>query len=307
MSIKDTFCVDSSLEDAVIGTLGYYSLFKYPIKTAEILGNLPLACTLASLEPVLAELTASSTIYHYDGYYSLGSDVQHLVTKRLEANQRAVHQISKALKVGSFIYKFPFVRFVGISGSLSKGYADQKSDLDFFIVTEVNRLWICRTLLHLFKKTTYLTGTQHNFCMNYFIDTHNLQIEEKNRYTAIELASMIPVAGITIYEAMKNANQWKNAYLPNSYYKFSQDNIVADTGKSVFKKVIEGIINACSPEKINGMLMKFTDKKWRKKWAKKNYPMTEYDIAFKTTMHISKNHPANHQKIVLKALKQFEK
>lgn len=30
-----------------------------------------------------------------------------------------------------FIAKFPFVKAVGISGSLSKGYYDNESDIDF--------------------------------------------------------------------------------------------------------------------------------------------------------------------------------
>jgi len=45
--------------------------------------------------------------------------------------------------------------------------------------------------------------------------------------------------------------------------------------------------------------MKLTDTWWRYKWRKKNYPMQDYDLAMKTRIYVSKNHPANYQKKVL--------
>jgi hypothetical protein len=42
------------------------------------------------------------------------------------------------------------------------------------------------------KRQRFLAGRQRKFRMNYFIDSSRLEIEEKNRHTAIELASVIP-------------------------------------------------------------------------------------------------------------------
>jgi len=69
---------------------------------------------------------------------------------------------------------------------------------------------------------------------------------------------------------------------------------------------VERIINLFAPGKLNKYLMILTDKKWKRKWAKRNYPMNQYTQAFKTTLHISKNHPANYQKRVLEALARFD-
>ena len=52
----------------------------------------------------------------------------------------------------SIIAAFPFVRAVGISGSLSKQYADENSDIDYFIITAANRLWIAKNLPAYFQK-----------------------------------------------------------------------------------------------------------------------------------------------------------
>jgi len=305
--IADTLnnTIDKSRQKAVLHTLQYYSLFHYPLTAEEILSNMAVATQLNLLKETLDHLQMTGIVFDHDGYYSLEENVEDLVYKRKQANSLAARKISRAIGVGKFIYLFPFVRFIGISGSLSKGYADNKSDFDFFIVTETNRLWICRTLLHLFKKLTFLAGQQHKFCMNYFVDLQKLEIEEKNCYTAIELASLIPVSGAEVYDQLQRDNDWIKKFLPNEYIGFSKKNDSAANSKNMLKRSLESCIDLLGPAKLNATFMKMTDTKWRKKWARKNYPMQDYDLAFKTTLHISKNHSANHQKRVLTALSKL--
>lgn len=298
-------CVDKDVANAVISALQYYTLFCYPLKADEIFGNMQLACTFSSLLVTLEDMEETGQIRRYDGYYALGDNIKEMVWKRKNANDLASSKKGKAIAVGKFIYRFPFVRFVGISGSLSKGYADENSDFDFFIVTERDRLWISRTILHLFKKLTFIAKQQHKFCMNYFVDLSQLELEDKNRFTAIELASLIPVAGQEAYIALMTSNQWLDKFFPNGYVGFVDPEKVADK-KGIVKRAAEGIAELLAPNRLNAFLMKLTDTKWRKKWAKKNYPMHDYDMAFKTTLNISKNHPANHQKKVLNALSKFD-
>jgi hypothetical protein len=125
--------------------------------------------------PALQKLVIEKIIFRINEFYSLQNDPL-LVEKRIKGNDRASKLLSKAMSIGAFLYRFPFVRAVGISGSLSKKYADEKADIDFFIITKSNRLWISRTVLHAFKKLTFLVGQQHFYCMNYFIDENALLI-----------------------------------------------------------------------------------------------------------------------------------
>jgi hypothetical protein len=296
---------DKLLRIAVRYVLGYYSLFNYPVTKEEILGSLPEKSDLTSLSIILDDLVEASEVYDHEFYYCLKEQVRELTAKRIKANSEARTKIPAAKRVGAFIYRFPFVRFVGISGSLSKGYSDKDSDFDFFIVTEKDRLWICRTILHFFKKLTFLVGRQHEFCMNYFIDADSLEIAEKNRFTAVELASLIPAGGGVYHEKLNKANQWAAAHFPNGYLRFDREMSLPENNHPV-KKLLEACFNLVRPRKLNKKLMEITDKKWRKKWSKKNYPMSEYDLAFKTTLHVSKNHPANHQKRVMEAISKFE-
>ncbi len=291
----------TEIREAILKTLNYYSIFHYPIDAEELYGSCSFHCALPSILDGLNKLEEQKLVYCHKGYYSLSAKVKEQVDRRITANLKAERDEQKARKVGSFLYQFPFVRFVGISGSLSKGFAEDTSDYDFFIVTEENRLWICRTLLHLFKKMTFLFGQQHKFCMNYFIDTHKLELDDKNLFTAIELSSLIPVKGTPTFFSLMNANKWVKEHLPNGYIKFGKTMPVKDNNNFV-KRGAEFLMQLLSPTNINAGLMKLTDNKWRKKWERKNYPMQDYDTAFKTTIHISKNHPANHQKKILSHL-----
>lgn len=291
--------------EAILKTLQYYALFSYPLTIAEIHGSCPCKCTFDIIKKNIAELFDEHVIYKYDDMYSTLPNIEQLAKRRKQGNAIALKKYVKAVKAARIIYSFPFVRFVGISGSISKGYAEVNSDLDFFIITEYNRLWICRTLLHLFKKLTFIVGAQHRFCMNYFIDTAALSLEEQNIFTATELASMIPLHGSISYKQLNTANKWVNNYFPNGYIPFILTGGIDDS-KSIFKGLWEKFIDLFNPHALNQWLMHITDKRWQSKWLRKNYPMADYNIAFKTTLHVSKNHPANHQKRVLTKLQQFK-
>jgi hypothetical protein len=293
------------LENSVLDTIRYYAFFDYPVSASEILSSLSLKSSLDEVKETLLMLESQTRVFEHNGFYSVVPGIRMLSLKREYANRLAEARIAEAIKTGKRINNFPFVKFVSISGSLSKGYADRKTDFDFFILTAKNRLWICRTILHLYKKLTFLSGRQHRYCMNYFIDESHPEIEDKNRYTAIELASIIPVAGGESYEKLKNANAWIKNFLPNGYQPFYRPVQPLKDEHRWYKSLAEKVLDIAFPEKLNSWLMRFTDKRWRDKWERRNYPMDEYDTAFKTNLHISKNHPANFQKKILEAISTF--
>jgi hypothetical protein len=287
------------LGEAIYRTLQYYAWFSYPLKAGEILRNCGLPCSEEELLPHLHMLQEQGRVHGLNGYYSPSPDIEALVERRSLGNERAIKELRRARTVGRLIFQAPFVCFVGISGSLSKGYSDAHTDFDFFIITRKDRLWISRTLLHLFKKLTFLVGQQHKFCMNYFLDDSALLLEERNIYTATELSSMVPVAGAATYHRLMEANSWLRHFLPN--YLGEEHAPLNDKG-SLMKGFFTALLGLINPSGLNRFLMRLTDQKWRRKWARKGFPAEDYNLAFKTTLHISKNHPANYQKRILEAL-----
>ena len=205
---------EKDIELAIIKVLNYFDLFRFPLTRGEIQTYITLKCTLDEIDQSLNNLIKTNKVYCIDKCYLLNEHKDWVLRKK-EGFDLAQKRIKRAHLVSKVIMSFPFVRMVSISGSLSKGFADQNSDIDFFIITSSNNLWTCRTLLHLLKKLTFLVNLQHSFCMNYFIANEHLEIEEKNYFTAMELSTLIPVRGLYYYDKLLEDNSWIIEYLPN--------------------------------------------------------------------------------------------
>ena len=163
----------------------YFSIFKYPINKEEVF-DFAQTTTHHDLEKQLDFLTQEGVIHKLDHYYSSKNDLS-LVERRLKGNEMAKKIMPKANRVARLIAKLPYIDSVSLSGALSKGYFDDDGDIDFFIITKPNRLWIARTLMILYKKIVLLNSKKY-FCVNYFITSNHLQIQEQNRFTATELS-----------------------------------------------------------------------------------------------------------------------
>lgn len=294
-----------STREAVLKTLQYFHIFRHPIYFDEIHRFCGIKLCKKELQNVVDELVAEEQIFHIEGYYLLEKNAA-MVHKRKTGATRAQLLMQHAQRSAAIISGFPFVKNVSVSGSLSKGYANEKSDIDLFIITEKNRLWICRTLLHLYKKITFLRGKEHSYCMNYFIDESKLCLEEQNIFTATELATLIPMYNTEVHRELIMANKgWTIKFLPN--IPWSTDMVFAEDNTNFIRKVAEGIINLCFPKMLNLSLLRITDTWWRLKWKMKKYPMQDYDLAMKTRWYVSKNHPLNYQKKIINTVQQEER
>lgn len=290
---------DESIRQSILSALGYFNIFKFPLYFEEVLKYVGAPVSADILQEELNALVAAECIFLHKNLYMLENN-ETLAENRIKSSAKAAVRLKEAQRSGKIIARFPFVRSVCVSGSLSKGYADDLSDIDFFIITGKNRLWICRSLLHIFKKFTFLNNKQHSYCMNYFLDESMLCLEEQNNFTGTEIITLIPVHDEGIYFDFIYSNlNWVSHYFPN----FILQQSTPATRKNAAKHIAEFVFNLLFAGAVNKGLMLITDKWWRFKWQRKNYPMEDYDLAMKTKWYVSKNHPANYQKKILQKLK----
>jgi hypothetical protein len=149
-------------EAGILKLLAYFDIFQYPLTKNEIRQFLVSKDTEEGLDKLLRGLVTRKTVFLHLGFYSLHNNPL-LAHRRTAGNTRAEKMLPKAFTTGRFLFRFPFVRAIGISGSLSKNFADEKADIDFFIITKANRLWIARTIMHRFQKTYFHYGTSALF------------------------------------------------------------------------------------------------------------------------------------------------
>jgi predicted nucleotidyltransferase len=294
----ETIKVNDAKEN-ILATLAYFDIFKYPLTSGEIYLFLKNRYDQFDFELALKYLVASQAVYQFGNFYTLKND-HSLIVRRYNGNKKAAELIKVAGKVGDMLIKFPYVRGIAISGSLSKNFADENSDIDLFIITAKNRLWIARTLMHIFKKLTFLVNKQDYFCMNYYIDEEQLEIKEKTIYTAIEVVTLIPLQGDTVIEQFYAANSWTRSFLPNKIMRLSS---AKSLNPSLFKIVIEKLFNNPLGNAIDTALMKITDGRWNKKTAQKKVNSKGAVMAMDTGKHYAKPDPGNFQ---AKLLAQYE-
>jgi hypothetical protein len=294
----------SPLQQAILRALLYYDIFSYPLKADEI--HLFLGAKIVdryAFNAALSSLKDCGAIFQFENFFSVNPDSS-FVERRKKGNERAKKFLDIARKKATLISRFPFVRGVMASGSLSKGYVDEKSDIDFFIVTMPNRLWIARTLLVLYKRVFLLNSHKH-FCVNYFVDEMHLGIEEKNLFTATELATVLPLYGSKQYYDLHDANRWLKNFFPNFKLRGTDDLPVASI--SWKKRWLEACLDLFG-NPLERFCHKITLDRWKKLYEQ-SYSAADFDIAFKSRPYASKNHPSNFQRVVMESyedrLKQY--
>jgi predicted nucleotidyltransferase len=275
----------------ILATLSYFDIFDYPLTQPEIYQFLKTNYTHSEFVAGLYQLRAESWVYQFEELYSLQDNFS-LLPRRRQGNAKARQMLKTAERIASFLSAFPFVRGVAVSGSLSKNFADEQSDIDFFIITASNRLWMARTMLHLFKKITFLFGKQDWFCMNYFVDEDMLQIREKNIYTATEIATLLPLRGIESFRQFFLQNRWTRGFLPNCTMRVSY---IEEARGPWIKKIIEFFFSNPFGNLLDFLLMKLTAYRWSKKTKSKKLNRRGVIMSLDATKHYAKPDPENFQ------------
>lgn len=278
-------------KENILATLAYFDIFNYPLTSGEIYLFLKNKYEQADFEFGLKCLIGSRSVYQFNSFYTLKNDYS-LIARRCEGNKKAAELIKIAGKVSELLIRFPYVRAIAISGSLSKNFADENSDIDLFVITAKNRLWIARSLMHAFKKLTFLVNKQDYFCMNYYIDEEQLEIVEKTLYTAIEVVTLIPLQGDSAIEHFYAANAWTREFLPNKIMRISS----AKPLKPFFLKIlVEKILDNGVGNVIDNMLMKITASRWLKKTLTKKLNSKGSIMGMDANKHYAKPDPKNFQ------------
>lgn len=274
-------------------TLLYFDLFDYPLTEEELFRFMPEKMPFPDFTPLLHRSGLRSS----NGYFHLRENPD-LVLIRQTRQRRAERMLAASALVGRLVKICPFVRGVFLSGSLSKGVNDGSADVDLFIVSSEHRLWICRSILTLFKKS-FLLNKKKFLCPNYFVTENHLEIPERNVFTATELITLKPLYNPPMLRRLIEVNRrWILEFFPNFELKYQ-----TQAGhRSLLQRVLELPMNDGYTERLDTRLMDFYRKSWKHRYP--GYTDEERDFLFRTTPYASKVHPNDYQ---TKILGEYEK
>ncbi len=215
-------------------TILYFSIFKYPITKEEVFKFSKIK-SKSQLDDELEQLLDNGIIYKFDEIYNIKNNYA-WVERRLKGNIEAKKKMKKARKMANIMKYFPFVQSIMISGTLSKNYMDATTDIDFFVITKPGNIVISKFLMGTFRRLF----ARNSFCVNFLLDWDNLYIKKQNIYTAIEIATLIPVVNYDLYEKFINTNNyWVLQYLPNIHFHEQKTDVIK---KSILKKSAESLL-----------------------------------------------------------------
>ncbi|QHV99911.1 nucleotidyltransferase domain-containing protein [Spirosoma endbachense] len=296
MELVGNETVDQSThKQETLNILVYANIFNYPLTKKEIYERGKI--DISQLETCLINLRSEKKIFLIEDFYTLHNDNK-IIENRKKRNKRADIFINRARIITRVIAHFPFIRAVFLSGSISKDCMDENSDIDFFIITEPERLWIAHLFCSVFRHTFLLNSSKY-FCYNYLIDSEHLLIEEQSLYTAIEIKTLIPLLGYNYYKNMLQENEWTNNYFPK--YPLMPKNDISKNF-SFIQRSIEFCFNNAFGNWLDKWLLNYSIKKRKKKFESKLFEYSHYYIDLQR--HVAKSHITDKYPKIMK--KYFE-
>jgi hypothetical protein len=208
------------LRKSALATLVYYDVLDYPLTEFEVWKHLiqpkelddnSQAPTLAEISGVVDALVAEKKLSRFRGFIVLlGRET--LVLSRIHNEKQAVRKIKRAAQLVRCLSWVPYVRMIGLTGSLSMKQGDGASDWDFFVVLQKGAIWRGRTflalVLQLIGKRRHGRYIENRACLNHFVTDGSLEIAMQDFFSAHEYRFMYPICGWDTYRRFELSNRW---------------------------------------------------------------------------------------------------
>jgi hypothetical protein len=238
---------------------------KFPFTVEEVANYfLPKSnLTPQQLETMLANGKFSDLGFKIKHGYLTTNDNQTQLS-RSEMEQTSADKLNSASSFANLLTRvIPFIRTVAVTGSVAYGSAAKWDDIDLFIVTKRNRLWISALLTLILVRLNKLLILRPPhlslFCLSYVHDEQGFSKEaQRNRSNPLfarELLKAKPVAGAKQYRKILENNEWVANFYSRPYLEklrrlngnLNETTIPAELGSTTFSFLMgwaEGIAYA---------------------------------------------------------------
>ena len=213
MSPAVTAGVDPIVE-SIIRTVAYADVFDFAPDGDELQRYLIGArASRSEVGAGLARARIDGSLAIRDGHITLPGRSE-LGAIRQAREPASALLMRRALRFARAVGSLPFVCMVAISGAVAARNAVAGDDIDLFLVTAPERLWLARAGAIAVVRLAGLGGDE--LCPNYLLSESALGLDERDLYAATELAHLVPVVGRPVYDRLRSANPWTRQLLPNA-------------------------------------------------------------------------------------------
>lgn len=219
--------MDSKTYTSILKTICYADIFEYPLKEEEV----ELWVTGKNEDSPASQARAlragikraNGVIAHKNSFMFLkGRDW--FLELRHQREIFSQKKIAIAESIASFLKRTPTIKLIGVSGSVAMVNADEDDDIDLFIITSRNSLWLTRLLATIIvdllgkRRRPNDTYVADKICLNMFVDEDSLATskDRQNLYTAHEVCQLkVLYDRDNTHQKFLAANVWVRKFLPN--------------------------------------------------------------------------------------------
>lgn len=224
----------TDLEQSVLRTVLWFSLFSFPVTAFEIWKWLLKPERSYDLAQVYAVLEKSDWLEEkletHDGFYTLKTrGIEALIAERQKRFLDAEHKFALLRRAAKYFYLLPGVRAVAAVNTMAWWSTTSTSDIDVYILTLPGLIWSSRFWLVL---PFLLSGRrpargEHGdvvrdpFCFSFFASLDHLGIEDlcvsRDVYLAFWIKSLVPIIDRDdCFVSFQRENRWASSMLPNA-------------------------------------------------------------------------------------------
>jgi len=220
-------------EEAVEKTLLYSSLFNSGMNKAYLHQSIfDVKMNEEELERILLKLYLQNKIYFKNDSVFLN------YSSSLKNKSKKIPNHSKNKKALRLLGFIPFISSASLSGGTVQYGYENHNDIDLFIITKPNALYIVYALIHVFS---LFFKVREELCANYLIDERVMEIKYPHDfYTAHQIISLRAIKNKKLLDCFFNQNNWIKEYFPNfSWEKTDLDKQAKNIFLSPLNKIIK--------------------------------------------------------------------
>ncbi|MBI4215202.1 MAG: hypothetical protein HY602_00565 [Parcubacteria group bacterium] len=254
----------------ILSALAYFDVFDYPLTLLEVYQyrfqrevlTASDNMSLPDVEAALNILISAQKIQYKEGFYFL-TGRERVASLRLKKYKIAYEKYKIAKWVAGWLSRFPFIRLLAVCNTLAYSNAEDRSDIDFFIIAHSRRIWtsrfLCVLALAVFGMRPKPENKSDKICLSFWVSRDNLNLlpiakDPYDIYLYYWIARLAPLydAG-GVYEEFLKANQWVRGYIPDflPYQPIDQRRL---DRSSWAKRFCEWALNGMAGEMIERLL-----------------------------------------------------
>lgn len=239
-----------SLEELIISHINYRDVFNAPVAKKDLGRWVGVSGDNMGINSLFAEIISdleSANLISVRNNYLCVKGREDLIESQMVKTVLSQEILEKGKVFFKRLSKIPFVRFIGVSGSVAAANPTPNErdhvDLDIFMICRSHSLWVFYIFERIFSNIVRIRKGDHFYCFNYSTEDSFLEIHNESFYTATEMVNLLPIYDDGIYDQFLNHNLWYEKYYDSkSISRSNPSNISGPNGKPT--NILLRIINS---------------------------------------------------------------